>query len=229
MRKLLAILVFIVVMFAAGKLHAQLSINLEYSPINYHYNYSSQEINIAGNTYYSSPTTLTMSFFGISAGASYAFSLKYNLDISIGGKLRWNHKYAPMTTQHPEIDTVMECIHDYLFIDIPLIINYDIWINHKCKLSPFIGTILSYNLFGTITTNYFENRYDITTGQSYKPEKTKNSYHEPLNIYGIGGASFSYSHFDIYGGYRLGLLNLSNNDFPRITTSGLFVGLAYTF
>jgi len=229
MRKLLATIVFIFVTFAAGKLHAQLSITIEYSPINYHYNYSSQEINIAGNTYYSSPTTLTASFFGISVGASYAFSLKYNLDISIGGKLRWNHKHAPMTMQYPEIDTVMEWIHDYLFIDIPLIINYNIWINHKCKLSPFIGTILSYNLFGTITTNYFENTYDITTGQSYKPESTKSNYHEPLNIYGVGGASFCYSHFDIYGGYRLGLFNLSKSDFPRITTSGLFVGLAYSF
>lgn len=230
MKKINAILAFVIICFTGGKAYAQFSLNIEYTPINYHSKYAPLEITIDGENHSLSPTSITMKFFGISAGALYTFNLKHNLALSTGGSFRWNHKYAPFIVYQSGVSSIIEeSIYNYLFVDIPLTLEYNIMLNHKWKLSPFIGTAFSFNLVGIAKTNYFETIYDATTGESYKPEDTKQIYHQKPNIFGISGATISYSHFNINAGYRIGLLDLLLKNNPRTTTHGLFVGFGYTF
>ncbi len=44
----------------------------------------------------------------------------------------------------------------------------------------------------------------------------------------VFGADVKFSQFNLFGGYRFGLLDLNSNDNITLKTKGLFVGLGYT-
>ena len=46
--------------------------------------------------------------------------------------------------------------------------------------------------------------------------------------YAVFGADVKFSNFNLFGGYRLGLLDLNKSDNASLKTNGLFVGLGFT-
>ena len=55
-----------------------------------------------------------------------------------------------------------------------------------------------------------------------------NSNMSRFNLYGVFGADVKFSNFNLFGGYRLGLLDLNKSDNFILKTNGFFVGLGFT-
>ena len=55
-----------------------------------------------------------------------------------------------------------------------------------------------------------------------------NSRLNRFNLYAVFGADLKFSQFNLFGGYRLGLLDLNSSDNITMKTNGFFVGLGFT-
>jgi hypothetical protein len=49
-----------------------------------------------------------------------------------------------------------------------------------------------------------------------------------FNLYAVFGADVKFNQFNLFGGYRLGLLDLNSSDNVTLKTNGLFVGIGFT-
>ena len=55
-----------------------------------------------------------------------------------------------------------------------------------------------------------------------------NSSRSRFNLYAVFGADVKFSQFNLFGGYRLGLLDLDSRDNVALKYNGFFVGLGFT-
>ncbi len=55
-----------------------------------------------------------------------------------------------------------------------------------------------------------------------------NSRLNRFNLYAVFGADVKFSQFNLFGGYRLGLLDLNSSDNITLKANGLFIGLGYS-
>ena len=197
MKKALAIVALIAAMFVAGNVQAQTTIYGVYAP---------EKFSLSNSSY---------NFQGFGVGLAQNFVLSKGIGVAVGAQFRMNTRsdsqtYLGVTAKLTETQTL---------IDVPIMLNYQISINQDIKVSPFVGPIVSLALSGKST---------ISVGSS---ERTENWYETSLmnrfNLYAVIGADIKYSHFNLFGGYRIGLLDLDTSD-GTLKTNGLFVGLGYT-
>lgn len=200
MKKTFAIIAVVAAMFFAGNANAQtLGVNLGYAPQTTT-NFTPGEM--AG-------------FFG---GVNYNHVLSGNIGLSFGGQLRYNYKKTTNTVLSASQTTT----HTQLLIDVPVLLNFAIPLGGNARLAVFAGPVLSYALNGN--TNISENV--LNTSNDYK-WYGDNSNYKQFDLLGAVGAALEFQQFRLFGGYRMGLLDINKSEKTTSKTSGIFVGLGY--
>lgn len=199
MKKLFAIVALVASMFVAGNVQAQSTIYAGYAP----------ETFVAGNT--------STNYQGFFAGFSQNIGLVKGFGVAAGAQFRMNAKNESTTILGVTTTTKDK---QYL-IDVPILFNYGIGINRDLSITPFVGPMLSLALAGNTKYTLGSN---TTTTDWYGDNSNMNRF----NLYAVFGADVKFSQFNLFGGYRLGLLDLNKSDNVTLKTNGFFVGLGFT-
>ena len=204
MKKVTSFLVLAAALLVAGNAHAQLGINIGYAP------------ETITTTAKNGNSNLDMT--GFFAGVNYNHALSGNIGISFGAQLRYNTKKSTTTVLSASETTT----HTQLLLDIPLLLNFAIPFGNEASLALYAGPTLTYALKGN--TNISENVLNTSNNINWYGE---NSNRKQFDLLGTFGAAFNYKNIRLFGGYRLGLLDLDKSDNVTVKTSGLFFGLGY--
>ena len=87
---------------------------------------------------------------------------------------------------------------------------------------PFVGPMPSLALTGTTKG------VDPLFGENSSNWYDETSNLSRFNLYAVFGADVKFSNFNLFGGYRLGLLDLNKSDNVSLKTNGFFIGLGFT-
>lgn len=207
MKKVFAILALVAAMFVAGNAQAQTTINVGYSPETFKTSYSSNSIKD--------------NYQGLHFGFVSNVKLVQELGIGAGAQVRMNMK------QTKELGGTTTIKDFQLLIDVPVLINYNININNNFAITPFAGPMVSFAAIGKTNTKVMAGNTQISdTDHNWYGE---NGDLKRFNLYAVFGGNVRFGGFNIYGGYRMGLLNiLKDTDSVTMKTNGFFVGLGFT-
>ena len=204
MKKVTLILAAAFVMLFANNAQAQLGVNIGYAP---------QTTTVTtGNSSSSSDMN------GFFAGVNYNHVLSGNIGLSFGGQVRYNTK----TTTASILSATETTKQTQLLVDVPVLLNFAIPMGSEARIALFVGPVFSYALSGN--TNVAENVLNTSTDFNWYGEKSNNSQ---FDLMGAAGAALEFKTFRLFGGYRMGFLDLDKRDNVKSTTSGIFVGLGY--
>ena len=199
MKKLFAIVALVASMFVAGNVQAQTTINLGYAPESF----------VSGSN--------STNYQGFFAGFTQNFGLSNGIGVAAGAQVRMNTK----STSNTILGVTTTTKDSQFLVDVPILFNYGIAINRDLTISPFVGPMLSLALAGNTKTS-------IGSSTSTFDWYGDNSNMSRFNLYAVFGANVKFSQFNLFGGYRLGLLDLNSNDNITLKTNGLFVGLGFS-
>lgn len=207
MKKVFAILALVAAMFVAGNAQAQTTVNIGYSPETFKTSYSSNSIKD--------------NYQGLHFGFVSNVKLVQELGIGAGAQVRMNMK------QTKELGGTTTIKDFQLLIDVPVLINYNININNNFAITPFVGPIVSFAAVGKTNTKVMAGNTQISdTDHNWYGE---NGDFKRFNLYAVFGGNVRFGGFNLYGGYRMGLLNiLKSTDSVTMKTNGFFVGLGFT-
>ena len=199
MKKVLAIVALVAALFVAGNVQAQTTIYAGYAP----------ETFVAGNN--------SSSAQGFFAGFTQNIGLTQGFGVAAGAQFRMNTKsesssFLGVTTTSKD--------SQYL-IDVPILLNYGYGINRDLKVTPFVGPMLSLALAGNT-------KYTVGSSTTTTDWYGDNSNLRRFNLYAVLGADAKFKQFNLFAGYRFGLLDLNASDNSELKTNGVFVGLGYT-
>lgn len=200
MKKALAIVALVAAMFVAGNVQAQSTIYATYAP----------ETFVSGSN--------STNYQGFSVGFSQNIELAKGIGVAAGAQFRMNMRNTTQTIwgitgKTNETQTI---------IDVPILFNYKVAVNRDLAIVPFVGPMPSIALTGVTKGAdplFGENSYDWYGD---------NSNQSRFNLYAVFGADVKFANFNLFGGYRLGLLDLDKTDNASLKTNGLFVGLGFT-
>ena len=200
MKKALAIVALIAAMFVAGNVQAQSTVYATYAP----------ETFVAGNT--------NTNYQGFSVGFTQNINLAKGIGVAAGAQFRMNTRSTTQTIwgitgKTKETQTL---------IDVPILFNYKVAVNRDLAIVPFVGPMPSLALTG-VTKGV-----DPIFGENSSDWYGDNSNQSRFNLYAVFGADVEFSNFNLFGGYRLGLIDLNKSDDVTLKTNGFFVGLGYT-
>jgi hypothetical protein len=200
MKKAISLIAIAAFLLLAGKTQAQgLGINIGFAPQSTT-NFTPQEMN------------------GFFAGVNYNHALSNNIGLSFGGQVRYNMKKSTTTVLSASETTT----YTQILVDVPVLFNFAIPFGNDVRLAIFAGPVLSYALKGN--TNISENLLNTSTDFNWYGEK---SNYNQFDLLGAVGVSLRYQTFRLFGGYRMGLLDINKSDKVKSTTSGIFVGLGF--
>jgi hypothetical protein len=207
MKKVFAILALVAAMFVAGNAQAQTTVNIGYSPETFKTTYSSNSIKD--------------NYQGLHFGFVSNVKLVQELGIGAGAQVRMNMK------QTKELGGTTTIKDFQLLIDVPVLINYNININNNFAITPFVGPMVSFAAIGKTNTKVMAGNTQISdTDHNWYGE---NGDLKRFNLYAVFGGNVRFGGFNLYGGYRMGLLNiLKSTDSVTMKTNGFFVGLGFT-
>ena len=203
MKKVLAIVALVAAMFVAGKVQAQSMIYAGYAPETF--------VQTVGNS------TSTSEYQGFCAGFSQNFGLSKGFGLAAGAQFRMNTKSESNTI----LGVTTTTKNSQFLVDVPILFNYGIGINRDITITPFVGPMVSLALAGNTKVSVGSN---TTTSDWYGDNSRMNRF----NLYAVFGADVKFNQFNLFGGYRLGLLDLNSSDNITLKVNGLFVGLGYT-
>ena len=188
--------------FAAMALVAALFIagNVQ-AQININLGYAPETISTTTTLPIIGSSTTNENFQGFFIGATYDAPLAKGLGVAVGPELRLN------THNQDNVKSTQ------ILLDIPILLNYEIAINRDLSITPFVGPMISFALVGNT-------KYNNHTDDWYE-----NNNYSRFNLNGVGGVSLGFQKFDLFLGYRMGLLDLYKSDNINIKTQGFFVGL----
>ena len=200
MKKALAIVALVAAMFVAGNVQAQSTVYATYAP----------ETFVAGNT--------NTNYQGFSVGFTQNINLAKGIGVAAGAQFRMNTRSTTQTIwgitgKTKETQTL---------IDVPILFNYKVAVNRDLAIVPFVGPMPSLALTG-VTKGV-----DPIFGENSSDWYGDNSNQSRFNLYAVFGADVEFSNFNLFGGYRLGLIDLNKSDNVTLKTNGFFVGLGYT-
>ena len=151
-------------------------------------------------------------FQGFFAGFTQNFGLSKGIGVAAGAQLRYNTRsYSSLGANAKD---------SQFLIDVPILFNYGIAVNRDITIAPFVGPMVSLALTG-------KTHYDTVLGDTDLNWYDDNSNMSRFNLYAVFGVDVKFSQFNVFGGYRLGLIDLYSNN-VNLKTNGLFVGLGYT-
>lgn len=194
-------------LFAGNTVNAQLGINVGYAPQTYNTNYTSGSVS----------TSNTAEMNGLFAGVNYNTELTGDLALSLGVQYRLNTKETSNTT----LGVTTTTKDNQSLIDVPILFNYGINLTDDFKVSVFLGPTVSYALSGS--TENTVGSVAVTTDWYNENEGNMSA----LDMSLTAGACLTFSDFRLFGGYNMGLLNLSKTDNTTMKGSNIFVGLGY--
>ena len=190
----------------AVKAEAQVGFHAGYSP----QNLSVKVSNVIGD---SLSTIRYQGFFG---GVHYNFDITDNLDVVAALQIRMNSTSSKGT----DYDT-----QDWQFIaELPIQLGYAFELTEDLDLGIFAGPVLSYGM------SYTQKHTDPVT---YDVIQSIDRYNTSLQDYALrrfevnvdGGLYVEYKSVMLFGGYRLGLLDLDTMPNKTTRARGFFVGI----
>ena len=199
MKKVLAIVALVAAMFVAGKVQAQNMIYAGYAPESF----------VSGNS--------SSNYQGFFAGFTKNFGLSKGVGVAVGAQFRMNNKSESNTI----LGVTTTTKNSQFLVDVPILFNYGIDVNRDITITPFVGPMVSLALAGNTKVSVGSN---TSTSDWYGD----NSRMGRFNLYAVFGADVKFSQFNLFGGYRLGLLDLNSSDNVTLKTNGLFVGLGFS-
>ena len=200
MKKLFAIVALVAAMFVAGKVQAQSMIYAGYAPETF--------VQTVGNN------TSTSEYQGFCAGFSQNFGLSKGFGLAAGAQFRMNTKSGDALFGFGTGKSTQAVI------DVPILFNYNIGINRDLSITPFIGPMPSLALTGNTHVS-------TVIGSGDYNWYGDNSSRSRFNLYAVLGVDLKFSQFNLFGGYRLGIVDLDSRDNVAWKTKGLFVGLGF--
>lgn len=208
MKKVSFIIAAALVMLFAGNAQAQLGVNIGYAP--------QTTTSVIGN---SSSTSDMNGFF---AGVNYNHVLSGNIGLSFGGQVRYNTK-----NEEAHVGTISgKWSHTQILVDVPVLLNFAIPMGSDARIALFAGPVFSYAIQGN---SHFKATGSITglSGETDNNWYGEHSNNSQFDLMGAAGAALEFKTFRIFGGYRMGFLDLDKSDNVKSTTSGIFIGLGY--
>ncbi len=199
MKKVLAIVAFVAAMFVAGNVQAQSTIYAGYAPESF----------VSGST--------STNYQGFFAGFTQNFGLSKGIGVAAGAQFRMNTKSESTTI----LGVTTTTKNSQFLVDVPILFNYGIGINRDITITPFVGPMVSLALAGNT-------KVSVGSSTSTSDWYGDNSRMNRFNLYAVFGADVKFNQFNLFGGYRLGLLDLNSSDNVSLKTNGLFVGIGYT-
>ena len=204
MKKVTLIIAAAFVMLFANNAQAQLGVNIGYAP--------------QTTTVTSGSSSSSSDMNGFFAGVNYNHILSGNIGVSFGGQVRYNTK----TSSTSILSATTTTKETQLLVDVPVLFNFAIPMGSDARIALFAGPVFSYALKGN--TNISENVLNTSTDHNWYGENSNNSQ---FDLMGAAGAALEFKTFRLFGGYRMGFLDLDKRDKVKSTTSGIFVGLGY--
>ena len=204
MKKVTLIIAAALVMLFANNAQAQLGVNIGYAP--------------QTTTVTSGSSSSSSDMNGFFAGVNYNHILSGNIGVSFGGQVRYNTK----TSSTSILSATTTTKETQLLVDVPVLFNFAIPMGSDARIALFAGPVFSYALKGN--TNISENVLNTSTDYNWYGENSNNSQ---FDLMGAAGAALEFKTFRLFGGYRMGFLDLDKRDKVKSTTSGIFVGLGY--
>ena len=220
MKRIFAFLAVAAATLIAGNSYAQLSIRAGYAP-------ETWKTTVTVNN---SSSTSTSNLTGLFVGAHYNFGLTGDLKLSAGLQYRYNfNKETSSGDVLGIVGGTTEAKMTQSVLDVPVLLNYGLDLTEAMRLSIFAGPTLNLALSGNT-------HYTTTVTALGKTNVTEtdddwygdNSPLETLNVSATFGVSLTYMHFNIFGGYNMGLLDMNKDSDIKTTTGGFFVGLGYS-
>ena len=200
MKKVLAIVALVAAMFVAGNVQAQSTIYAGYAPEKF-----TQTVGSSAST---------SEYQGFCAGFTQNFGLSKGIGVAAGAQFRMNTKSGDALFGFGTGKSTQA------LIDVPILFNYSIGINRDLSITPFIGPMASLAITGNTHVS-------TVIGSGDYNWYGDNSSRSRFNLYGVLGANLQFSQFNLFGGYRLGLLDLDSRDNVAWKTKGFFVGLGF--
>jgi hypothetical protein len=204
MKKAFAIVALIAAMFVAGNVQAQSMIYAGYAPETFAQTVGS--------------STSSTNYQGFCVGFTQNFGLSKGIGVAAGADIRMNTRSGQSSIWIFQ-GSVKET---QVLIDVPILFNYGININRDLSITPFVGPMVSLALVGQTKGS------DTLFGENTRNWYGDNSTWSRFNLHAVFGADLKFSQFNLFGGYRLGLLDLDSNDNITLKTNGFFIGLGYT-
>ncbi len=207
MKKVLTIAAVAVAMFFAGSTQAQkgnLSVNIGYAP---------QTFNTV-TTILNSETKSSMDMTGFFAGVSYTSAVTSNLGLTVGLQARYNYGN--------EENALLKFNHSQFLVDVPVMLSFGLPLGNDIRLGIFAGPALSFAVKGeTKIVGKISGNDDDEDWYEDGDDRQR------FDISGAAGLSLQFRTIRLYGGYRMGFLDLNKINNIKTTTQGLFVGLGY--
>lgn len=210
MKKILACLATLAAMIAAGGAQAQkVSVSVGYA------SESLPSFAVVGGSQVISPN---LTGFYLNAQYTYNFSTHWGVTAGLGG--RYNTRdYPSYLTMIPATTQEMQIV-----VDVPVLLSFTVPMSDYADISLFVGPMVSFGAIGTSTIT--ESLY----GNSVKADwYGPLALYKRLNVQGTGGIAVDVKHLRLFGGYSMGILNLSPAEGKTINTSALYLGLGVTF
>ena len=214
MKKVLAIAALVAAMFVAGKVQAQSTIYATYAP----------ETFKASATAYGQTYTNATSYQGFSVGFNQNVKFFKGLGLGAGAQFRMNMRSAKDDLTLGSVTTK----ETQMLIEVPVLLNYAFSINSDFSVTPFVGPMMSLGLMGKTVTSTHENILNTTTESTYD-WYGDNSDMSRFNLYLVAGGNIRFSTFNLFGGYRMGMLDIDKSDYSTLKTNGMFVGIGFNF
>ena len=211
MKKTFSILAVAVFMLSAFTAKAQLSVNAGYAPETF------TTATTVGNT----TTSTTKDYEGFFLGVNYNVNLKGDLNVAFGAQLRMNihneeSTLLTVTTKRKE---------NQILLDIPIMFNYGFSLGRDARLTLFAGPMVSFALHGNTNITTHSSVTTLADTDTDTDWYGDNSSNERVNLSGVAGIMLGFREYRLFGGYRMGFLDLNSNDNIKTTTAGLFFGL----
>lgn len=209
---------FAVLMFA-GMANAQLGVNVGYAPQTYTSTYTNG----------SNSNTTTSNMSGFFAGVNYNTTLTGDLNISVGLQGRFNTSSDTIAAGVGSLaGASVENHYSQLLVDVPVLFNYGLKLTDAVKVSVFAGPTISYALSGkTKTVTSVTLLGNTNTNESESDWYGDNSNRKKLDVSATVGLALTYNKVRLFGGYNMGLLNLTSADNTTLKASNVFFGLGY--
>ena len=215
MKKILTIIAVAIAMLATGTASAQTFLTLGYAP---------QTIKTTGNTVDS------IALNGFSVGINQNLPISGMLDVSVGLNARYSFAKKERNLNLGILGNAQATAeYSQLLLDIPVLINYSIELGTDMHVTLFAGPTVSFALAGKTT---WSGNASVLGALNLGTDGEDDWYDEGSNIsrFDLGGTigvALNFAQFGVYGGYNLGLLNLSTANNTTRKASNFFIGVNY--
>jgi len=159
-------------------------------------------------------TNSSNNYSGFMAGFSKNVAISKGFGVAAGAQFRMNTKSSDAFFGFGTGKSTQ------LLIDVPVLFNYSIAINRDLAITPFVGPMISFAVAGNTKTTFGNTNFDHNWYGD-------NGFLNRFNLYAVFGGDIRFNDFNIFGGYRLGLVDIDNNNNVTLKTNGFFVGLGF--